>query len=115
VIISKGMDPIDHGYSAFDGITAHGQSLADSLHARGIERIYMGGLATDYCVRASVLDASARGFEVVLLLDAIRGIDVVPGDVQRALEEMERAGARTATQATLAEVESAPHRTEGSR
>jgi len=107
VVISKGMDPIDHGYSAFDGVEAEGKSLASSLHDRGIERIYIGGLATDYCVRASVLDACARGFNVVLLLDAIRGIDVHAGDVQRALEEMERAGARMATLATLSAVESA--------
>jgi nicotinamidase/pyrazinamidase len=114
VIISKGMDPIDHGYSAFDGVDAQGRSLAFSLHAHGIERIYMGGLATDYCIRASVLDACARGFEVVLLLDAMRGIDVIAGDVQRALDEMEQAGAHTATLATYLAQDGAPHGSGGS-
>jgi nicotinamidase/pyrazinamidase len=100
VIISKGMDPIDHGYSAFEGVDRDGLDLASSLSAHGAKRLHVGGLATDYCVRASVLDARARGFEVIVLLDAIRGIDVVPGDVQQALDEMERAGAQTATHST---------------
>jgi nicotinamidase/pyrazinamidase len=60
----------------------------------------VGGLATDYCVRRSVLDARREGFDVVVLLDAIRGIDVQDGDTARALDEMLRAGARTATLAT---------------
>ena len=95
VILSKGMDPGDHGYSAFEGNDPEGRSLADTLRARGITRLYVGGLATDYCVRASVLDARRNGLEVVLLLDAIRGIDAKEGDVQRALAEMRNAGALT--------------------
>ena len=61
----------------------------------------MGGLATEYCVRASVMDALKDGLDVVVLLDAVRGIDVKEGDVARALDEMMRAGARTATLATI--------------
>ena len=54
----------------------------------------VGGLATDYCVRATALDALREGFEVVVLRDAVRAVDVQPGDGDRALEEMRAAGAR---------------------
>ena len=100
-VVSKGIDPADDGYSAFEAETESGQSLPDSLEARGIGRLFVGGLATDYCVRASVLDAAARGLRPVLLLDAIRGIDVEEGDQARAIDEMLRAGARTATLQTI--------------
>jgi nicotinamidase/pyrazinamidase len=58
--------------------------------------VFIGGLATDYCVRASALDALAEGFEVVVLEDAVRAVDVHPGDGQRAVEEMAMRGARLA-------------------
>ncbi|MGH7482318.1 MAG: isochorismatase family protein, partial [Longimicrobiales bacterium] len=74
----------------------------EALDRDGVKTLYVGGLATDYCVRASVLDAVRHGLDGVLLLDAIRGIDVQPGDQARALDEMIRAGARTATLATVA-------------
>lgn len=110
VIVTKGDDPADHGYSAFDGKAAGAsgvedargrQPLAGILHARGVGRLLIGGLATDYCVLNSVLDARAHGFDTVLLLDAIEGIDLEPGDVARALDRMMRAGARTATLESL--------------
>jgi nicotinamidase/pyrazinamidase len=75
-------------YSAFDGTR-----LEEELRARGVDRIVIGGLATDYCVRASVLDALRAGFAVTVLEDAVRGVDVQPGDSERALEEMRAAGA----------------------
>jgi nicotinamidase/pyrazinamidase len=96
-VITKGDNALDDGYSAFDGRDPQGQLLNDSLHARGIRRLLVGGLATDYCVRASALDGLKNGFDVVLLLDAIRGIELKEGDVARALDTMIRAGARTAT------------------
>ncbi|HUG40379.1 MAG TPA: nicotinamidase [Longimicrobiales bacterium] len=96
-VVSKGMAPTDDGYSAFEAESADGRELADSLRDRGARRLFVGGLATDYCVRASVLDAARQGFRPVLLLDAIRGIDVQAGDQAAALDEMIRAGARTAT------------------
>jgi nicotinamidase/pyrazinamidase len=101
VVATKGTDPSDDGYSAFEATDPRGRPLAQALAARGVGRIYVGGLATDYCVRASVLDALKNGFDVVLLLDGIRGIDVEPGDVARALDAMIRAGARTATLETV--------------
>lgn len=103
VVVSKGMDPGDHGYSAFEATDESDTDLADLLRSRGVRRLYVGGLATDYCVRASVLDARRAGFETVLLTDALRGIDVEPGDVDRSIEEMVRAGARTATRDAVEE------------
>jgi len=82
-------------YSGFDALDEHGNDLAALLRARGVEHIFVGGLATDYCVRQTVLDGLQQGFDVTVLLDAIRGVDLVPGDSTRALEEMSLAGART--------------------
>ncbi len=75
-------------YSAFDGT-----GLVATLRGRGVDRLIVGGLATDYCVRASVLDALREGFAVTVLADGVRGVDVVAGDAGRALVEMREAGA----------------------
>ncbi len=96
-ILSKGMDPGDHGYSAFEAVDDDGRPLHRVLEDAGIRRLYVGGLATDYCVRASVLDAAERGFNPVLLRDAVRGIDREPGAVDEALDEMVKAGASVAS------------------
>jgi nicotinamidase/pyrazinamidase len=93
VVVSTGTDPDEDGYSAFDGRDDAGRPLARMLADRGIRRVYVGGLATDYCVKHSVLDAIEAGFEVVLIQDAVRGVDVQPGDSERAVEEMRAAGA----------------------
>lgn len=107
-IVTKGTDPVDDGYSAFEARAADGRSLPERLRAAGVERLYVAGLATDYCVRATVLDALKHDIDTVLLLDAMRGIDVEEGDVARALDTMLRAGARTATLATLEQDLAAP-------
>jgi nicotinamidase/pyrazinamidase len=96
VIISKGMDPEEDSYSAFQGKTAEGVDFLEELKRRGIDRLYVGGLATDYCVRFTVLDARRAGFDVIVLEDGIRGVDLQPGDSQRALDEMKGAGAQSA-------------------
>lgn len=101
VVVTKGTDPTDDGYSAFEGVDQNGMALGAALEQRGVRRLFVGGLATEYCVRASVLDALKQGLDVVLLTDAIRGIDVKPGDMTRALAEMQAAGARTATLGTI--------------
>jgi nicotinamidase/pyrazinamidase len=62
-----------------------------------VDRLFVTGLATDYCVKNTVLDARREGFDVTVVEDAVRGVDVEPGDSERALEEMENAGARLAT------------------
>jgi nicotinamidase/pyrazinamidase len=88
LMIDKGQDPSSQGYSAFQDT-----HLAEVLRERGVDRLYVGGLATDYCVTNSVLDARSGGFDVVVLEDAIRGVDLHPGDSQRAIETMRAAGA----------------------
>ena len=101
VVVSKGMDPSRDSYSAFQAETSAGEPLGAALRQRGVERLFVGGLATDYCVKASVLDALRSGFEAVLLEDAVKGIDLNPGDIARAVAEMEENGARTATLDTV--------------
>jgi len=91
-IVSKGMAADEESYSGFDGRDARGAALGELLRARGIERIFVGGLATDYCVKHTVLDGLKRGFRVVLLADAARAVNLQPGDGERAIGEMVRAG-----------------------
>jgi len=88
-IISKATEPDREAYSSFAGT-----DLDARLSALGVRRIFIGGLATDYCVLRSVEDARARGYEAFVLLDAIRAVDAQPGDGQRALERMLRLGAK---------------------
>ena len=92
VVIDKGQDPNSQGYSAFQDTR-----LGDLLRERGVDRLFVTGLATDYCVKQSVLDALRQGFSVTVVDDAVRGVDVQPGDSERALEEMEAAGAERAS------------------
>jgi nicotinamidase/pyrazinamidase len=95
-IVSKGMDPELDAYSCFQAETADGMPFAAALGAHGTSRLFVGGLATDYCVKATVLDALKEGFEVVVLEDAVAAVDVTPGDGARALDVMRDAGARLA-------------------
>ena len=93
IIISKGMLADSDSYSAFDGNDESGTSLAECLRQRGVEKIHVGGLATDYCVKQTVLSGIKFGFAVNLLTDAIRGVELAAGDSHRAIEEMFQAGA----------------------
>ena len=93
VIISTGMAENADGYSGFDGVDARGVRLADLLRERAIERLVVGGLATDYCVKQTVLDGLQKGFTVVVLEDAVRGVNLNLNDARQALDEMKRAGA----------------------
>ncbi len=86
-IVSKAQTPDQDSYSAFGGT-----GLAVSLRRAGVKRLWMGGLAQDYCVRASALDAIKEGFEVHLIVDATRAVNVHPGDGQNALDEIRQAG-----------------------
>jgi nicotinamidase/pyrazinamidase len=94
VVISKGEAPDRPGYSAFDGHTVEGKTLLEDLRDRHIGRVYVAGIATDYCVKATALDALDAGLQVRVLSNAITAIDVRPGDAGRALDEMSKAGAR---------------------
>jgi nicotinamidase/pyrazinamidase len=90
-IVDKGQDPGTEGYSAFDAT-----SLAETLRARGVDAVTVVGLATDYCVKNTALDALREGFAVRVDRAGIRGVDVRPGDSERALEELAAAGATVA-------------------
>jgi nicotinamidase/pyrazinamidase len=95
LIVSKGMAADADSYSGFDGVDYSGIGLAELLRRANATRIFVGGLATDYCVKQTVLDGLKQGFAVILLEDCIRGVDLAPGDSQRALHEMLGAGATT--------------------
>jgi len=86
-VISKGLGDTDC-YSAFDET-----DLLDQLRRQNVVEVVVGGLATDYCVRSTVLDALKNGFKVKALANAMRAVDVQPGDGERAIEEMRNAGA----------------------
>lgn len=86
-VISKGLGDED-SYSAFDGT-----DLALQLQRLGVEEVWVGGLATDYCVKNTVLDALKNGFRVKALKYAMRPVEVHPGDGERAIDEMRQAGA----------------------
>jgi nicotinamidase/pyrazinamidase len=86
-VISKGLGDED-SYSAFDGT-----DLTLQLRRLGVEEVWVGGLATDYCVKNTVLDARKEGFRVKALENAMRPVELKPGDGQRAIEEMRKAGA----------------------
>ena len=91
VIVDKGQDPGTDGYSGFDGTR-----LADLLRERGIDQVTVVGLATDYCVKWTALEALQQGFAVTVDTTAVRGVDVEPGDSDRALAELRAAGAAMA-------------------
>lgn len=93
VVVSKGTGATEDAYSAFEARADDGRTLDEVLRANRVESLYVGGLATDYCVRASALDALGKGYRVTLLQDAVRAVDVNPGDGQRALDELRAAGA----------------------
>jgi nicotinamidase/pyrazinamidase len=98
IVVTKGENPDSPGYSAFEGRTAGGKPLLEDLRQRGIDHLYVAGLATDYCVRHSVLDALSARLEVTLLEDAVSGVDARPGDSARAIAEMREKGATVSSQ-----------------
>lgn len=93
IVISKGLDPNRDDYSAFQATTESGMPFPAKIEAMAINKLYVGGLATDYCVKASVLDGLRSGLEMILLEDAIRGVNLTPADSAKAIDEMVRAGA----------------------
>jgi nicotinamidase/pyrazinamidase len=86
-IVSKGVDPETDGYSGFAAT-----DLAERLRCRGVQRVFVCGLATDYCVKATALESKAHGFETIVLTDAIAAVNVNAQDEQDALDEMARSG-----------------------
>ena len=88
VVVDKGQNPDTEGYSGFDET-----ELEELLRERGIDRVTIVGLATDYCVKNTALEALQHGFAVTVDTTAVRGVDVEPGDSERALEQVRAAGA----------------------
>ena len=91
-VISKGDDLFVEGYSGFDHT-----DLEHRLRDNHVKRIFVGGLATDYCVKYTVLDALGKGFQTVLLVDATLGVNEKPGDAKKAVDQMLKNGAKEAT------------------
>ena len=92
-VVSKGTVPDADGYSAFEGTVETGDSLGAALGARAVGHLTVCGLATDYCVRASVLDACRQGVQVSVVADAIAAVNLNDGDGPQAIKEMRSAGA----------------------
>lgn len=97
-IVSKATDPFKEAYSGFEGT-----NLAEDLKRAGVKRVFVGGLATEYCVKNTVLDALNLGFEIFILEDAVRGINAMPSDVEKAMKEMLEKGAKKITLSDLEE------------
>lgn len=95
-IISKATKVKEEAYSGFQGT-----DLKELLKKQKVKRIFVGGLATDYCVKNTVLDGLKAGFTTFLLMDAVKGVDVNPGDSERAIEEMLSAGAVGITESEI--------------
>jgi nicotinamidase/pyrazinamidase len=95
-VITKGSHPDHDAYSGFQGT-----ELAKILRDKGVHRVVVCGIATDYCVQATAQDALQEGFEVLVLEDAIRGVEVNPGDCHRALEKLRQAGAEVIASSDL--------------
>lgn len=98
IVVSKATRAEEDAYSGFGGTDLHSQ-----LSALGVRRLFIGGLATDYCVLNTVRDALARGYEVLLVTDGIRAVDVAPDDGARAVQTMSTLGATLVASGQIAE------------
>ena len=97
-VFQKGTDPEIDSYSGFfDNGHRRATGLGATLRARGVREVTVVGLATDYCVRFTALDARGEGLDVRVLADACRGVEITPGDSARALDELRTAGVRVET------------------
>jgi nicotinamidase/pyrazinamidase len=93
IVVSKGMGATEDAYSAFQARDQDDRLLDDLLARDGVQRLYVMGLATDYCVRSSALDGLQRGLHVTLVPDGMRAVNLQPDDGRQALEAMRAAGA----------------------
>ena len=91
IVLLKGTENTDDGYSAFE---AQNQDLAQLLKDKGVDELYVTGLATDYCIKASALDAVKGGLPTTVVTDAIAGVELEKGDAEKALKAMKEAGVR---------------------
>ena len=93
----KGMDPEKDSYSCFQAYSSDSIGFNKILRSMGIEEIFIGGLATDYCVKWTTKDALKRGYKVKVLTDAIKGVNLKAGDSEKALKEITRRGGKKVT------------------
>ena len=94
-IVRKGTDKSIDSYSGFfDNGHQKSTGLAEFMKSKGVDQVAVMGLATDYCVRFTALDAVKEGFETILLLDGCRGVELQPGDIAKAIEELKQAGVK---------------------
>ena len=101
-VFRKGTDPRLDSYSAFfDNARRRSTGLAEHLAARGVEELWLLGLASDYCVKFSALDAASVGLRTLVVEEGCRGIDLSPGDVARAWDEMRAAGVKVVSEASV--------------
>ena len=87
------MNPGEEGYSAFEGVDSRSTPFEELLLRRRVTEIVVTGLATDYCVKATAMDAIGKGFAVIICTDAVKGIDRNPGDSEKAITELVMLGA----------------------
>lgn len=97
ILLYKGMDPEKESYSVFQAQDQNGMRFLNLLKILGVEEIYIGGLAADYCVKFSAIDALKERFEVKLLVDAIKGVNLKPEDSESAIREMVGSGVKKIT------------------
>jgi nicotinamidase/pyrazinamidase len=97
ILLYKGMDPEEDSYSAFQAQDLSGAGLSNLLKILGVGELYIAGLATDYCVKFSTLDALKQGLKVRILIDAIKGVDLKPDDSKKAVQRMLERGAKKIT------------------
>lgn len=97
ILLYKGMDPEKDSYSVFQAEDTQGMSFTNLLSVAGIKELYFAGLATDYCVKFSGLDALQRGLKVKILMDAVKGVDLKPDDSEKAVKELIKRGAKKIT------------------
>lgn len=101
-VFQKGIDHTIDSYSAlFDNGHRRATGMVDYLKERGVDTVHLCGLATDYCVKFTALDALQSGFQVAVLRDACRGVNLEPGDAEGALQAMADAGVRVMTSETI--------------
>ncbi len=101
-VVHKGVDPKIDSYSAFfDNAHRRDTGLREFLRSKDVDRVVIVGLATDYCVLSTALDARGAAFEVVVVRDGVRAVNLEPSDDERALEEMRKAGCTVLDSASL--------------
>lgn len=93
IILSKGVGNGEDAYSGFNAEAGDGRLLIEFLHEWGVDTVYVAGLATDYCVKETVLDAIKKGFKTFLIDDCCRAVNINPNDGGNAVRNMMTAGA----------------------